>query len=255
LNFSCDQEDNVPLVELKSVTKTYRLGEVTVNALDDVSLSIDEGAFTALTGPSGSGKTTLLNLIGCLDRPDTGVVLIDGRPTGNLGENQLDHLRSRVAGMIFQSFNLVPVLTARENVELPLHLHPLSRAERAARVDDALASVGLTRWADFQPDRMSGGQRQRVAVARALVMKPRLILADEPTASLDTANAVALVDLMRQLNQEQRVTFLFSTHDDRLLRSVSEVVELRDGRIVNMGATKDRAGAPHGLRCISAEVQ
>lgn len=228
------------LVELIAVSKVYVMGEVSVTALEGVDLRIDRGDFLALTGPSGSGKTTLLNLIGCLDLPTEGEVRIEGTATSRMRERELDQLRSRTFGMIFQSFNLIPVLTARENVALPLHLQPLSRGEREARVQEALNRVGLENFAGFLPDRLSGGQRQRVAVARALVTRPRLILADEPTASLDSANAFALVGLMRELNREHGVTFVFSTHDDRLLGQVRGVVEMRDGRIVA------RHAAPRG---------
>ncbi|WP_027801576.1 ABC transporter ATP-binding protein [Paraburkholderia dilworthii] len=224
------------LVEVKSVTRQFRLGQLSVRALDDVSLQIETGAFAALTGPSGSGKTTLLNLIACLDMPDSGSVLIDGTATSQLSESQLDRLRSRSIGMIFQSFNLVPVLNARENVELPLRLHALSVKERWDRVDEALDAVGLLKFAGQRPDSLSGGQRQRVAIARALAVRPRLVLADEPTASLDSGNAFALVDLMRTLNEAHGVTFLFSTHDDRLLGNVRDVIELRDGRITSRNA-------------------
>lgn len=220
------------LVELVAVSKIYLMGEISVTALECVDLRIDQGEFLALTGPSGSGKTTLLNLIGCLDLPTEGEVRLEGTATSRMRERELDRLRSRTFGMIFQSFNLIPVLTARENVALPLHLQPLSDGEREARVQEALNWVGLESFASFLPDRLSGGQRQRVAVARALVTRPRLILADEPTASLDSANAFALVGLMRELNREHGVTFVFSTHDDRLLGQVQEVVEMRDGRIV-----------------------
>lgn len=228
------------LVELIAVSKVYVMGEVSVTALEGVDLRIDRGDFLALTGPSGSGKTTLLNLIGCLDLPTEGEVRIEGTATSRMRERELDQLRSRTFGMIFQSFNLIPVLTARENVALPLNLQPLSRGEREARVQEALNRVGLENFAGFLPDRLSGGQRQRVAVARALVTRPRLILADEPTASLDSANAFALVGLMRELNREHGVTFVFSTHDDRLLGQVRGVVEMRDGRIVA------RHAAPRG---------
>lgn len=221
----------MPIVEAISVTKTYPLGDIAVNALDGVDLAIGQGDFLALTGPSGSGKTTLLNLIGCLDLPSTGDVRIDGVSTAKLGEASLDRLRSRTFGMIFQSFNLVPVLNVQENVALPLHLHRLPAEERHARVAGAIAAVGLTPFAASLPDRLSGGQRQRVAIARALVTAPRLILADEPTASLDSANAFALIELLQALNREKGVTFVFSTHDDRLLRNVRDVVTLRDGRI------------------------
>ncbi|MFC6634229.1 ABC transporter ATP-binding protein [Microbulbifer taiwanensis] len=219
------------LVEFESVTKRYRLGEVEVTALDSVDFAVRRGDFVAITGPSGSGKTTMLNLIGCLDSPTSGEIRVAGQPVSGLDDHALDQLRSRSYGIIFQNFNLVPVLTALENVMLPLYLHGLSKDERQHRASAALAAVSLTRFADFRPDQMSGGQRQRVAVARALVTEPKLILADEPTASLDTASALSLVDLMKELNTERRVTFVFSTHDQRLLQHVSRVVELRDGQL------------------------
>ncbi len=219
------------LVEFASVTKRYQLGDVEVVALDGVDFQVQPGDFVAITGPSGSGKTTMLNLIGCLDSPSDGEVKVMGKAVNALSEPALDQLRSRTFGMIFQNFNLIPVLTAEENVALPLHLHALSRQETRQRVAEALRAVGLERFAGFRPDQLSGGQRQRVAVARALVTRPQLILADEPTASLDTTNAIALVELMKQLNAEQGVTFVFSTHDDRLLQHVRRIVELRDGTL------------------------
>jgi len=228
------------LVEFESVTKHYRLGEVEVTALDRVDFAVRKGDFVAITGPSGSGKTTMLNLIGCLDSPTSGEIRIAGQPVSGLDDRALDQLRSRSFGIIFQNFNLVPVLTALENVMLPLYLHRLTKAEMHRRACAALAAVGLTRFADFRPDQLSGGQRQRVAVARALVTEPKLILADEPTASLDTASALSLVELMKQLNAERRMTFVFSTHDQRLLQHVHRVVELRDGQLSG-GAEK--AGA------------
>jgi len=224
-------EQDMPIVEAISVTKTYQLGDTAVNALDGVDLAIAKGDFLALTGPSGSGKTTLLNLIGCLDLPTTGEVRIDGTSTAALGEAVLDQLRGRTFGMIFQSFNLIPVLNVHENVALPLHLHDVSADERRARVTRAIAAVGLAPFAASLPDHLSGGQRQRVAIARALVTEPRLILADEPTASLDSANAFSLIELLQTLNRDNGVTFVFSTHDDRLLRNVRDVVTLRDGRV------------------------
>lgn len=219
------------IVKAISVTKTYPLGDTTVNALDEVDLTVKQGDFLALTGPSGSGKTTLLNLIGCLDLPTSGDVWIDGERTSELGEAALDQLRNRAFGMIFQSFNLIPVLNVQENVALPLHLHGVTATERTKKVADAIAAVGLAPFGSCLPERLSGGQRQRVAIARALVTAPRLILADEPTASLDSANAFALIELMQALNRDKGVTFVFSTHDDRLLRNVRDIVVLRDGRI------------------------
>jgi putative ABC transport system ATP-binding protein len=220
------------LIELKSVNKHYTLGQVTVPALSGIDLKIDSGEFLAITGPSGSGKTTLLNLIACLDLPTTGEVLVGGRLTTGCSEHELDQLRSRTLGVIFQAFNLIPVLTARENVALPLHLQKLTIKEREQRVGHALESVGIAKFAEMLPDKLSGGQRQRVGIARALVTQPRIILADEPTANLDSANALSIIDLMRELNRQQGVTFVFSTHDERLLKSVDRVVMVRDGRLV-----------------------
>lgn len=228
------------LVQFSSVSKRYTLGETHVTALNDVDFDVRPGDFVAITGPSGSGKTTMLNLIGCLDSPSSGQVSINGETVDSLGESELDRLRSRSFGMIFQNFNLIPVLTALENVSLPLHLHGFKRQQMRERAQEALAAVGLDCYAAFKPDQLSGGQRQRVAVARALVTRPHLILADEPTASLDTANALALIDLMKQLNTERGVTFVFSTHDDRLLRQVSRIVELRDGHLSVVRETPDR---------------
>ena len=226
------------LIELKSVSKHYTLGQVTVPALQGVDLAVDGGEFLAITGPSGSGKTTLLNLIGGLDLPTAGEVLVGGRATAECTERELDQLRSRTLGMIFQAFNLVPVLTVRENVALPLHLLGLTAREREQRVGHALESVGIAKFAAALPDKLSGGQRQRVGIARALVSRPRIILADEPTANLDSANALAIIELMRQLNHEQGVTFVFSTHDDRLLKSVDRVVTVRDGRLLQRDAAQ-----------------
>jgi len=225
------------IIEFISVSKNYRMGEVDVTALDRVNFTVSQGDFVAITGPSGSGKTTMLNLIGCLDTPSAGEIRVLGKSTSLLSEGELDTLRSRTFGMIFQSFNLVPVLTARENVALPLHLHGLSRTEIKARAHEALRSVGLERFANFKPDQMSGGQRQRVAIARALASRPQLMLADEPTASLDTTNALSLVALMKKLNTEHGVSFVFSTHDDRLLSQVDQIVELRDGILTQPSVT------------------
>ena len=219
------------IIEFVSVSKRYRMGAVDVIALDKVDFAVREGDFVAITGPSGRGKTTMLNLIGCLDLASEGKILVEGRPVADLAESELDALRGRTFGMIFQSFNLVPVLTAQDNVALPLYLRKLSRDEIRSRSLAALDAVGLARFAGFKPDQLSGGQRQRVAVARALVAQPKLMLADEPTASLDSANADALVMLMKKLNEEQGVSFVFSTHDERLLRHVRRIVELQDGKL------------------------
>jgi putative ABC transport system ATP-binding protein len=234
----------MPLVEFRAVSKHYALGESDVVALNEVDFAVEEGDFVAITGPSGSGKTTMLNLIGCLDAPSSGEIKIMGKPVTSLDEAALDTLRSRTFGMIFQTFNLIPVLTALENVVLPLHLHRLSRKEMEQRATAALQAVGIERFARSRPDQLSGGQRQRVAVARALVTRPQVILADEPTASLDTANAVALIELMKRLNAEQGATFVFSTHDDRLLDHVDRIVELCDGQLSVTRQTA--AGMPPG---------
>ncbi|MCX7293669.1 ABC transporter ATP-binding protein [Janthinobacterium sp.] len=234
------------IIEFVSVSKHYRMGEVNVTALDKVNFSVAEGDFVAITGPSGSGKSTMLNLMGCLDIPSAGEILVLGKSVASMSESELDSLRSRTFGMIFQSFNLVPVLTAQENVGLPLHLQQLSRGEIRQRAMAALQAVGLERFAGFKPDQLSGGQRQRVAIARALACRPKLMLADEPTASLDTENAMALVDLMKKLNTEQGVSFVFSTHDERLLQHVNQVVELHDGILTGLPAAQ-KVAAPLSL--------
>ncbi|RZA05384.1 MAG: ABC transporter ATP-binding protein [Proteobacteria bacterium] len=221
-----------PIVELKGITKSYRLGETLVRALVDLNFALPEGAFTALVGASGSGKSTLLNLVGCIDTPDTGEVLFEGRNVNSLSEDERAHLRSRKIGFIFQNFNLMAVLNVEENVELPLSLHSeLKPAEKKARVAQALADVGLSDFRKHRPDKLSGGQRQRVAIARALVTAPRLILADEPTANLDSVTAHKIIDLMQELNAAKKVSFLFSTHDEKLIDRVSRVARIQDGII------------------------
>src|SRR5512140_1405350 len=224
---------NEALIRLENVTRTYRLGETTVPALRGVSLDLHPGEFTALVGPSGSGKSTLLNLVGCIDEPDTGKVSVEGVDVSSLSDDARSRLRNRKIGFIFQSFNLVPVLDARENVELPLLLQDVAAAERRARVDQAIADVGLEEFAHHPPDKLSGGQRQRVAIARALVTRPLLVLADEPTANLDSETARRILDLMLDLNLRRGVTFLFSTHDEKLMARVGRRLHLRDGRLVD----------------------
>ncbi|RZA06435.1 MAG: ABC transporter ATP-binding protein [Proteobacteria bacterium] len=221
-----------PIVELKAITKSYRLGETLVRALKDLNFSLPEGAFTALVGASGSGKSTLLNLVGCIDTPDQGEVLFEGQNVNRLSEDERAHLRSRKIGFIFQNFNLMAVLNVEENVELPLSLHTeLTAKEKRERVEQALADVGLADFRKHRPDKLSGGQRQRVAIARALVTAPRLILADEPTANLDSVTAHKIIDLMQELNAAKRVSFLFSTHDEKLIDRVSRVARIQDGII------------------------
>lgn len=223
----------LPIVELRNVVKSYLLGETTVPALRGLSFALQPGDFTALVGASGSGKSTLLNLIGCIDAPDSGAVLFDGRDVSGLDEDARAELRSQRIGFIFQNFNLMPVLDVRENVELPLVLHRgLSDQERKARVEQAVQDVGLTEFAHHRPDKLSGGQRQRVAIARALVTNPSLILADEPTANLDSVTAHRIIDLMQELNSRKKVTFLFSTHDEKVIDRVRQVARIQDGVIV-----------------------
>lgn len=217
------------LCEIREVGKRYPLGEQWVQALHSVSLSIESGEFLALSGPSGSGKTTLLNLIGCLDSPSEGEIHLEGVGLHALAKSALASLRAEKIGFIFQSFNLIPVLTALENVEVALRLsgRPVSREVCA----EALSSVGLGDFLDRRPSQLSGGQQQRVAIARALVKKPTIVIADEPTANLDSATGAAVLDLMKQLNEEQGATFIFSTHDHMVLERARRIVHLRDGKI------------------------
>lgn len=220
------------ILEFHNVTKDYRLGQTTVKALQGVTLSVEKGEFIAILGASGSGKTTLLNLAGAIDNPSEGTVSINGNNVAELTDDQKATLRSETIGYIFQTFNLISVLTALENVMLSLQIKggrmSAIREQAAARLDE----TGLADFMQHRPDELSGGQRQRVAIARALVTKPALILADEPTANLDHQTARSIIDLMKELNEENQVTFIFSTHDQRLIDQVKRVVRLDDGRIV-----------------------
>lgn len=224
------------MIELKNVSKTFPLGATHVTALADVSLRVHAGDFLAVTGPSGSGKTTLLNILGCLDAPSCGEVLINGSEVGTLSERDLDQFRSRTIGFVFQHFNLVPALTAAENVALPLYLHALSSRDRKRRALEALDQVGLAAFAGSIPDQLSGGQRQRVSIARALAAQPHVIIADEPTANLDSATAESIITLMHDLNRSNGMTFVFSTHDESLTRRVSRLLHVHDG-VVHEHAT------------------
>ncbi len=220
------------LIRLEDVHRTYRLGDTEVPAVRGVTLELQAGELIALVGPSGSGKSTLLNLAGCIDEPDRGRVLVEGVDVAKLDDDERSRLRNRKMGFIFQSFNLVPVLDVFENVELPLLVHPtLAATERKERVRRAVEDVGLAEYARHPPDKLSGGQRQRVAIARALVTEPILVLADEPTANLDSETAKRILDLMVDLNARRRVTFLFSTHDEKLMARVGRHVHIRDGRL------------------------
>lgn len=220
------------VAKLTDVTRVYKIGEVETRALNGVTLTINDDEFTSLVGPSGSGKTTLLQLIGCLDQPSTGKVFIAGKETTNLNRNQRADLRKGTIGFVFQFFALIPTLTAYENVEMPLLLNGKSPAERKERAMELLKAVDMTERAHHRPDQLSGGQQQRVAVARALATDPKLILADEPTANLDTENGEQVMDLMKRLNKETGTTFVFATHDPRVIKYASRVVTLEDGVIV-----------------------
>jgi putative ABC transport system ATP-binding protein len=236
-----DQELNVEVTKVTNATRIFKIGEVETKALRGVDLSIENGEFTALVGPSGSGKTTLLQLIGLLDQPTTGSVSINGQDATHLNRNQRADLRKDAIGFVFQFFALIPTLTAYENVEMPLLLNGTNSAGRKARVHEMLEAVGLSDRADHRPDQLSGGQQQRVAVARALATHPKLILADEPTANLDTENGKQVMDIMQRLNQDTGVTFVFATHDPRVINYARRVVTLRDGLIV---ANNGSSGKP-----------
>jgi putative ABC transport system ATP-binding protein len=226
------------LVKLKNARKIYRLGNMAVPALQGVDVNIEEGEFVAVWGPSGSGKSTLLNLIGAVDDPTEGEVHINGRSIQNLADDARSTLRNETIGFVFQGFNLLPVLTALENVMLPLQIQGLPSTECRNRAAARLADVGLTEFAEHRPDKLSGGQQQRTAVARALVTAPALVIADEPTANLDSETSMKLIALMRELNSRERTTFIFSTHDPRLLDQVSRRIHLIDGRIADGGDEK-----------------
>jgi putative ABC transport system ATP-binding protein len=221
------------IVSVQRVSKDYMLGKTVVPAVRDVSLEIEKGEFISIAGPSGSGKTTLLNLIGCVDTPTSGTVLVDGKDTSRLAERALTDLRLHTIGFVFQSFNLVQVLSVFQNVEFPLLLQGrLGKRERQARVGGLLEAVGLDAHARHRPSELSGGQRQRVAVARALVTRPALVLADEPTANLDSQTGESIIDLMKEMNERDGTTFVFSTHDPRVMAHASAVIRIVDGRIV-----------------------
>ena len=221
------------IVELTEISKTYSQGKIEFKALDGVTLFIDEAEFTALAGPSGSGKTTLLNIIGGLDLPEQGSVVLAGNDYSTMKAGPLADLRLHRIGFVFQSYNLIPVLTAAENVEYILRLQKVPKGERTERVKNILENVGLAEKMNRRPGELSGGQQQRVAVARAIVSNPDLVLADEPTANLDSRTGEKLLELMKKLNEERRVTFLFATHDKMVMDFARRVISLQDGKIVN----------------------
>jgi putative ABC transport system ATP-binding protein len=221
------------LISLKGIKKSYRLGHLEVPALQGVDLEVEKGEFTVVMGPSGSGKTTLLNIIGLLDRADAGSFKLDGEELAGRDFNDMAALRNRKIGFIFQSFNLIPVLDVRENIEFPCLLRHEDKAALAKRVELVAEEVGLTKVLHHRPDELSGGQRQRVAIARALVTQPEIVLADEPTANLDSATSEQILQLMERLNATRGVTFLFSTHDPRIMRRAKRVVLMADGKLVD----------------------
>jgi len=220
------------VVKIENVTRTFAVGKVETQALRGINLVIENGEFTALVGPSGSGKTTLLQMIGCLDQPTSGRIHINGKDATSLNRNQRADIRRASLGFIFQFFALIPTLNAYENIEMPLLLAGQPDSQRRERVTQLLEAVGLSDRANNRPDQMSGGQQQRVAIARALATNPALILADEPTANLDTANGEQVMEIMTRLNKETGVTFVFATHDPRVIKYARRVVTLRDGQIM-----------------------
>ena len=223
----------MPLIQMKKVTKDYRLGETIVHALNGINIEINVGEFIAVWGPSGSGKTTLLNLIGTIDEPTSGYLSFNEQEISRLSDDEKSDLRNKSIGFIFQNFNLIPVLSALENVMLPLQIQGLSNAEANRIAMYRLEQVGLSDFVKHRPDKLSGGQQQRVCIARALVTNPSLVIADEPTANLDSDTAMRIVELMRDLNNNEKTTFIFSTHDQRLLSKMNRLVRLVDGVIMN----------------------
>ena len=225
------------VVKIANVSKFYVLGSQRVEALKNIDLIIEPGDFLAIAGPSGSGKSTLLNLIGCIDAPSSGQIYIDGKSVENQTSDELADLRARTIGFIFQTFNLLPVLSAEENVEYPLlQFKDLAKSERQERVRHFLNIVGLNNFAKHRPNELSGGQRQRVAIARALATRPKIVLADEPTANLDHKTGNSILELMRLVNRIQKTTFVFSTHDSAVMRMANRLVHVQDGQLVTEGA-------------------
>lgn len=221
------------IIEIKKLHKIYNGSSVSVHAVNNVDLTFEEGEFTAIVGPSGSGKTTLLNIIGGLDGATEGNVKIDGVKINELSARKLTDFRMKNIGFVFQAYNLIPVLTAKENVEFIMHLQGSKKSERDARTTELLKAVGLGEMMDRRPSKLSGGQQQRVAVARALASKPKFVLADEPTANLDSHSTENLLDIMEKLNKEEKITFIFSTHDQRVVNKARRVITIEDGKIIS----------------------
>ncbi len=228
-------ENNNVIISLKDVHKVYPLGKTEVHAVKGVSFDITKGDFISIAGPSGSGKSTILNMIGCIDTPTEGTVAINGTVTSGMKDNDITRLRHQTLGFIFQSFNLIPVLNIYENIEFPLLLDKStmwSKEERKEWIDYLIMMVGLEQWRTHKPNELSGGQRQRVAIARALVTKPDIVLADEPTANLDSTTGEAIIELMKKMNNDVGTTFIFSTHDQTIVDIADHVIRLRDGVVV-----------------------
>ncbi len=221
------------IIEMKDLYKVYDEKSMPVKAVNGITISFEEGEFTAIVGPSGSGKTTLLNIIGGLDDPSQGEVVIDNVRMNGLTESQKTDFRMNNIGFVFQAYNLIPVFTARENVEFIMHLQGQSKSDRTIRAEELLKAVGLSDRMDSRPAKLSGGQQQRVAVARALASRPKFILADEPTANLDSKSTENLLDIMEKLNEEEKITFIFSTHDQRVVNKAKRVITIEDGKVVS----------------------
>jgi putative ABC transport system ATP-binding protein len=245
----------VTIIELQDVKKTYPLGKVQVEAVKGVSFCIEKGDFISIAGPSGSGKSTILNMIGCIDTPTAGTVAIAGQPTAGRSDARITDMRHETLGFIFQSFNLVPVLNVFENVEFPLLIggsrkQRPGKKERREWVDHLIGEVGLAQWRDHKPNELSGGQRQRVAIARALVTKPQIVLADEPTANLDSKTGEQIIELMKRINREMATTFVFSTHDAKIVGIADHIIRLQDGLVIE----NVRKGADAQVLCAEATV-
>jgi putative ABC transport system ATP-binding protein len=222
----------MPLIALENITKDYTLGKTSIHALRGVSLAIEKGEFVSIVGPSGCGKTTLLNIIGCIDKPNEGRFVFQDQDIETLSDNVQAEIRLRKIGFIFQSFNLIPVLNIFENIELPMIVNKVPRRQRRERVAYLVRTVGLDEFIDHKPDELSGGQRQRVAIARALVNEPSLVIADEPTANLDSATGDVVLEAMERLNREEKVTFIFSTHNPDVMKYARRVITLKDGAVM-----------------------
>jgi putative ABC transport system ATP-binding protein len=236
------------ILEVKGVTKDYHLGKTVIHALRGVDFSVSAGDFVSIVGPSGCGKTTLLNIIGCIDKPTAGEVVIGGVDTSTFDDDREADTRLSSIGFIFQSFNLVGVLDVRENIEFPLILAKVPKAERTRRVDRLVELVGLGEFVKHKPDELSGGQRQRVAIARALVNSPSIVIADEPTANLDSATSTTIMEAMKRLNDEEKVTFIFSTHNELIERYAKRVLTIKDGLITGERRLNGLGGSAQGER-------